>query len=151
MGYLGGGGALSLQTHNVWGQAGKYLSGFPQGERTYWGRTAPSPRPCGAFNVRSGASGLPKVRWSCSDRYSSLGESQTLRLVRTSKIAKFDFVADWGHKSTFWVIFLAVKKYFKMDFPSFSPQISFSRSIVTQRKQSIPATPHGQAEMTLSK
>lgn len=44
-------------------------------------------------------------------------KSQTFWLVRRFKIAKLDLVADWGHKSTFWVIFLAVKKYFKIDFP----------------------------------
>lgn len=108
-------------TNTAWGQVGKHLSGFPWGEGMCWGRTAPSPCPCGAFNMRSGASGLSKVRSSCSNRYSWLDEAQTLQLVKTCKTAKFDFVADWEHKSTFWVSFLAVKKYFKMHF--FSPHL----------------------------
>lgn len=135
-------------TNAVWGQVGRHLSGFPWGKRVRWGRTPSFPCPCGAFSMRSGAPGLPEVRWSCSDCYSRLDESQTLRLVRTSKIAKFDFVAYWGHKSTFWVIFLAVKNYFKMEF--FSSHV-FQLLCCNTTKWSIPAMPHRQAEMTLSK
>lgn len=138
-GYLGGGGALFLRTQMLLGDTLANILG--QG--------CTLSMPLCAFNTVSGAPGLSKVRSPCSSRFSWLGKSQTFWLVRRFKIAELDLVADWGHKSTFWVIFLAVNKCFKIDFPF--PLISFSHSIVTQTKGSIPATPHSQDEMTPSK
>lgn len=109
---------LSLQTHKHWGQVGKH----PWGEGMCWGRIASSPCPCGAINIMFGPPRVSKTRWFCRNHYSWPDEAQTLWLVRISVIEKFYFVLDWGHKSAFWIIFLAVKEYFKMYFspPSLS-------------------------------
>lgn len=100
-------------TNAVWGQAGTR----PWGEGAVLGQGCSLSMPLWCLQHESGAPGLSKVRSSCSNHFSWLDKSQTFWLVRRFKTAKLDLVAGWGHKSMFWVIFLAVKKYFKIDFP----------------------------------
>lgn len=98
--------SVTTNTNAVWRQAGKH----PWGEGCVLGQGCTLSMSLQCLQNEPGAPGLSKMRSSCSNHFSWLDKSQTFWLVRRFKITKLDLVADWGHKSTFWVIFLAVKE-----------------------------------------
>lgn len=133
VGYLGGGGALLLQTHKHCFGTGWQTS---LGKRDVLGQDCTLSMSLGCLQHDVWYSWIVQSETGLQQSLCWLDTSQRLQLVRTSMIAKCDFMADWGHKSTSWVIFLAVKKYFKIDF--FFPFLSFSHCTAAQSGVSRP-------------
>lgn len=111
-GYLGGGGALSLQTQMLLGDTLANILGQ--------GCTLSMPLWCLQHDVWS--SRIVQSEIILQQSLQLAGQIPDILACERFKIAEPDLVADWGHKSTFWVIFLAVKKCLKIDF-SFSSHL----------------------------